>query len=215
MGEDDWIPYSAASLASGAVALVLGALVVPSSPSASEVLAFVQMEEGRWLMASTAFFIASVTLTLGLPAVVSLLLRQRRGRVAGLAGVGVFALATIGLAGYAGLLVFFRALVLDNVITIEQVERLSRDGGLIAFMGIFVIAFYLGELILAIGFWQARTVPRWVPVLLLAHVAILPLMNLLPGWVVGVQAVLTGAGLMGIAVSANDASLAVRRPLTW
>ena len=214
MGEDDWVSYSAASLASGAVALVLGELVVSSTPGASEVLAFVQMEEGRWLMASAAFFLASVTLTLGLPAVASLLLRQRRGRVAGLTGVGIFAVATIGTAGYAGLLVFFRALVLDNVITAEQVEHLSRDNGLVVFIGVFVVAFYLGELFLAIAFLQARTVPRWVPVLLLAHVAMLPLMTVLPPTVVGLQSVLVAAGLMGIAVSANDASLALRRPAT-
>ena len=205
MGEG-WLSYSAAALASGAVALVLGALALPSSPNAHEVLTTVQLDDGRWLMGSIAFFIASITLTLGLPAV--LFLVQRRGRALGMAGVAIFAIGTIGTAGYAAMLVFFRALVMQSVITVDQVDRLSSDGGLVLYMGVFLIAFYLGEALIALALLRARTVPRWVPALMLLHVAFLPVGGMLPDFFTTVQAVVVGVALMGTAVSANDASVA-------
>lgn len=200
------MPYSAAALASGAVALVLGALAMPSEPNAHEILTTIQMADGRWLMGSAAFFIASVGLTMGLPAVLSLV--PRRGRVLGLVGVSIFAIGTIGTAGYAALLVFVRALIMQTVITPVQIDRLSEDDGLVIYMGVFLIAFYLGETIMAIALLRAGSVARWVPAMMLLHVAFLPVVTMLPDVFRSVQAVVVGVALMGVAVSANDASVA-------
>ena len=69
----------------------------------------VNEDSGRWLAMAVMFFFASVALTLGLPAILTLF--DRRGRRLGLAAVGVFTVGTIGTCGYAMLMVFFRALV--------------------------------------------------------------------------------------------------------
>ena len=203
---EGWLPYSAAALASGAVALVLGALALPSSPDAHKVLATVQLDDGRWLMGSIAFFIASIGLTLGLPAILSLV--PGRGRLIGAVGVALFAIGTIGASGYAAMLVFFRALVMQTVINVDQVDRLAGDGALVMYMGVFLIAFYLGETVIALALFRARTVPRWVPAMMLVHVAFMPVVSMLPDFFNTVQAVVIGIALMGTAVSANDASVA-------
>jgi hypothetical protein len=106
------------------------------------------------------------------------------------------------------MLVFFRALVMQTVIDVDQVDRLARDGALVAYMGVFLIAFYLGETLIAVALFRARTVPRWVPMMMLVHVAFMPVVNMLPDFFNTVQAVVIGIALMGTAVSANDASVA-------
>ena len=67
-----WVAYSAASLATGALALLLGALITPTG-NAAESLSLVEMNDGRWLGAAVLFLIASITLTLGLPSIGTLL----------------------------------------------------------------------------------------------------------------------------------------------
>ena len=55
---DRWLPYSAAALASGAVALVLGTLGLPAGTDERAFLQTAQLEQGRWIMSSAAFFCA-------------------------------------------------------------------------------------------------------------------------------------------------------------
>jgi hypothetical protein len=197
-----WQPWSAASLASGAVLLVLGSLMLPSGQVA-DVIDSVDDQGARWLMTSFAFFLAAVGLTLGLPTILTLL--RDRGKWAGLIGIGVWAFGTIALAGYAAMLIFFSALV-DAVkeITPSVVEMIADDRALVAYLLMFVGAFYLGELLIAIALLRARTVAVWIPVLMVVHVAVTPASAFLPDELQSWSTLLLGGALMGIAVQANN-----------
>ena len=107
----DWIPLSASALVIGVMALVFGALLNPVAPGgdSAETMASAAMAEGRWLGMSVMYFLASVSMTLGLPAVLSLF--TVRARRTGVLAVVVFSIGVIGTSGYAMLLVFFRARV--------------------------------------------------------------------------------------------------------
>lgn len=198
---DHWLPYSAAALASGAVALVLGTLGIPAGADETALLQDARLEQGRWIMASAAFFMCSVGLTLGLPTF--LFVVPRRGRRFGVVGTVVFGVATMAMAAYGALLAFFQSLVADGIIGAEEMGRLGDDPGLTGFTVVLVGSFYLGETLLAIGMLRARTVPRWVPGLFLLHVALLPLVDRVP-ILQGIGAVLVGVAFMGVAVYANE-----------
>lgn len=198
---DRWLPYSAAALASGAVALVLGTLGLPTGTDEQAILQTAQLEQGRWIMSSAAFFLCSVGLTLGLPTFLFVL--PRRGRRFGVVGTVVFGVATMSMAAYGALLAFFQSLVADGIIVLDDMARLGDDPGLTGFTIIFVGSFYLGETLIAIGMLRARTVPRWVPTLFLLHVAMLPFVDRVPA-LQGIGAVMVGVAFMGVAVFANE-----------
>ena len=197
-----WLPWSAASLASGAVLLVLGALSLPPTTEVSQVIGVVNHQDSAWLMASASFFLASVGLTMGLPAV--LWLFPRRHQPVGLVGLWVWAVGTIGTAGFAALLVMFRAVVHTVDLTPDQVEALSRDPLLRLGLGAVAGAFYLGELVVALVLLRGRTAPSWAPVALLLHVATAPFEHLLPPHLQGLPTIVLGVGLMGLAVRATE-----------
>lgn len=194
-----WVAYSAASLATGALALLLGALITPTG-NAAESLSLVEMNDGRWLGAAVLFLIASITLTLGLPSIGTLLRGTPR---LGLLALGVFAIGTIATAGYAMLLVFYRALVLTDSLK-GPIADVTSDPGIAGFLVIFVAAFYLGELLLAIALYRAGTVARWIPAVLVAHVLWLAAGRFLPDDLVDLGTLLLTAGLCGIAITANE-----------
>ena len=70
----DWIPLSASALVIGVMALVFGSLLNPADADASsaDTMRIVSQEGGRWLGMAVMYFGASVALTLGLPALLSL-----------------------------------------------------------------------------------------------------------------------------------------------
>ncbi len=191
--------YSAASLAIGALALLLGALITPTGNPADS-LGLSESSDGRWLGAACLFLIASFTLTLGLPSAFTLLWRTPK---LGLVALGVFAIGTIATSGYAMLLVFYRALVITGSLT-RPVDHVTSDPGIAGFLAVFVGAFYAGELLLAVALFRAGTVARWIPVVLVAHVAWLALGRVLPEGVVDYGTLLLTAGLCGIAIAANE-----------
>lgn len=199
--DDHWLPYSAAALASGAVALVVGTLGLPMSTDDAEVLRSAQVEGGRWVMASAAFFFSAVGLGLGLPTL--LFGMPRRGRLLGYAGTAFLGVATLAMASYGALLIFFRALAADGTIGEPEMALLGEDPGLRAFVVVLVGSFYLGETLLALGMFRARNVPRWVPTLLVLHAALLPFAERVPQ-LGAVGAVVLGVAFMGVAVSANE-----------
>jgi hypothetical protein len=86
----------------------------------------------------------------------------------------------MGIAGYAMLLVFFRAMVITHAIRNEAFDDVAHESGLTVFLYVWIVAFYLGELLLAIGLLRADTVRRWIPVLLILHVAMFPVSTVLP-----------------------------------
>ena len=175
----DWIPLSAYALVVGVVALAFGALLnpVPAGGDAAETVATVAMASGRWLGMGVMYFIASVALTLGMPAVLSLF--ATRGRAIGAVAVAVLSVGFIGTSGYAMLLVFFRALVREDAIRTGTIDSVTSDVGLGIFLWGWVGAFYLGVFLLAIALFVARRTRVWVGILLLAFVASLPLAELL------------------------------------
>ena len=206
----DWVPFSASALVAGATALSVGALLMPASDSGSESLRIVQQESGQWMAVAGLYFFASVALTVGLPSVLTLF--DKRGSRTGLSALAIFTIGCVGIAGYAMLLAFFRALVLNESITAASVDEVTQDPGLAIFLFGWIAAFYLGELLLAIALLLAGTTPRWVPVVLLAHVALFPVVQLLPISVQPLTALLVTIGLAGVGISANNRNSAAVLP---
>lgn len=198
-----WLPWSAASLASGAVLLVLGALAMPPTSEVGQVIVALDQQDAAWLMASASFFLASVALTMGLPAILYLL--HVRHHVAAMVGLWIWAVGTIGTSALAAFLILFRATVRVVDISPEDIEQLGRDPVLSLSLLFVIGAFYLGELIVALVLLRSTVVPRWIPVLLLLHVALAPVGELLPAGLQGFQAIVLGLALMGVAVKASEA----------
>ena len=198
--ELDWVPVSSALLVTGAMALSFGSLLSPSGGDSQDSLRIVQQHDGRWLAVAVIYFIASVTLTLGLPAILSLL--EDRGRIVGTTSAVVLSVGFIGTAGFAMLMVFFRALVLTGALRDQGIDAVTNEAGLSAFLYGWIGAFYLGELLLAIALLRARTTPRWIPLVLLAHVLTLPVSPLLPPTLSRAAVLLVAVGFAGIAIEA-------------
>jgi hypothetical protein len=200
----DWVPYSAASLVAGAGALAVGAVLLPpGDQSGAELLA--TLDDDRWLVVAGLFYVAAIALIAGLPSV--LVLFETRASRMGLAGGGVFLVGCLGLAGYAMLLVFARALArsgLDPAV----LDAAAEDAGLLAFLYAWIAMFYLGEALLAVALLRAGTVPTWLPVLLLVHVALLPLGPVLPPTLQSASTLLVTLSLSGLAIAANQRNLA-------
>lgn len=197
----DWVPVSAASLVAGVIALGLGTALLPGGDTASDSLNLVEQDDARWMAVSVLFFVAAVGMTLGIPAVLTLV--PHKGSVLGLLGGGVFLIGCLGVAGYAMLLAFFRALALSDAVRPEALDDVIDNPGLSAFLISWVSAFYLGELLLALALLRAGTTPRWVPVLLIAHVVSLFLSALLPVLAGSWTIVLLCVGFAGTAIAAN------------
>lgn len=203
----DWVPFSASALVAGATALSVGALLMPASEDSSESLRIVQEQGGQWMAVAGLYFFASVTLTIGLPSVLTLF--DKRGARTGLTALAVFTVGCVGIAGFAMLLAFFRALVLNDSINAASVDEVTQDPGLAIFLYGWIGAFYLGELLLGIALLMAKTTPTWIPVLMLVHVALFPVSSLLPPSVQPLTALLITVALSGVGISANQRHSAV------
>lgn len=201
----DWLPVSAALLLTGALALAAGAFLLPATGDgdADSTLRIVQQEGGQWMAAAVILFLASVCLTLGLPAIMTLL--QRRGwRIGVVSGVAL-EIGFIGTAGFAMLMVFFRALVETDALVDKNFDAVASEAGLAAFLYVWIVGLYLGELLLALALLRARTTPRWVPLALILHVATFPLGNVLPEYAGKATVLLLVVGFAGIAIQATSA----------
>ena len=198
----DWVPFSAALLVTGALALGLGAFLLPSADGTADSLRIVQEQSGQWLTVAAIFFLASVCLTLGLPAVLTLF--DRRGWTLGLVSVLVLEVGFIGTAGFAMLMVFFRSLVITDALRDQGLEDAASEAGLTVFLAIWIVALYLGELLLGLALLRARTTPRWVPLALIAHSVSVLVSPLLPDLVGKALILLLVVGFCGIAVQATS-----------
>ena len=199
----EWLPFSASALVAGGVSLAASSLLMPSTDgNSADSLESVLSQSSRWLAVSVLFFVAAVLLTLGLPSVLTLV-TKRTARM-GLFGLGVFAVGCIGTAGYAMLLVFFHALVKTDSLRAGNLDTVVQDNGLASFLYGWIAAFYVGELLLAITLLRARTVPRWIPLLLVLHVLTLPLNSVLPDKVGSATILLVTVALAGIGITANQ-----------
>jgi hypothetical protein len=196
----DWVPYSAAALVLGATALSVGALLTPQLGEENVLLS--DFADTRWLAVALLYFIASAALTVGMPSVITLF--ERRGGRLGLSAIGVFTVGTLGIAGYAFLIAFIRALAQESGVGSLDLETVSQNTGLLAILYGWIGAFYLGELLLGIALLRASTTPKWVPGVLLMHVALFPVSSLLPAEVQSLTALLVTVGLCGVGVTANQ-----------
>jgi hypothetical protein len=198
----DWVPFSASALVVGAMSLVFGALLNPSSngQSAVETLNVVEQDGGRWLAMAVMFFFASLALTLGLPSVLTLF--ERRGRGLAVTGLSIFLVGAIGTCGYAVLMVFFRAMVVADAIKVDAVTMVSKDPTLLWFTYLWIGSFYGGLLVVAIALFVARTAPRWIPVTMVVFVAVLPLSSHLGRVGSALQVMCLAVACTGIAMAA-------------
>jgi hypothetical protein len=200
----DWLPYSAASLVLGATALSVGALLAPQLGEENVLLS--DFADKRWLAVAVLYFIASAALTVGMPSVMTLF--DRRGGRLGLCAIGIFTIGTLGIAGYAFLIAFMRALATDSDVGPLDLEFASQNTGLLAILYGWILAFYVGELLLGIALLRANTTPKWVSGALLLHVALFPLSlllpSLLPQQIQSLTALLVTVGLCGVGITANQ-----------
>jgi hypothetical protein len=207
----DWVPYSAAALVLGATALSVGALILPSGNEAATTLQMASNDGGRWLAVAVLYFLAAVTLTLGMPSILTLF--QVRTTKFGLTAIGVFTIGCIGLAGIAMMLVFFRALAVSDAIDPGAIDQVSSEVGLSVFLLGWIGAFYLGELLLAIALVRAGNTPLWIPAALFLHVALLPVSALLRFDVPPMTALLITVALCGVGITANQNAAKVAVPV--
>lgn len=211
----DWLPPSASALVVGAMALVLGYLLNPLSQETGDIgeaVALAEQADGRWLGTAFLLFFASVCLTLGLPALVSLF--DRRARRFGAVAVGVFSVGTIGLSAYGMLLVFLRAAMLNDLVKVDRLEQVTQDTGLLVFLGAWIACFYVGLLLLGAALFLARTTPRWVPLLLVAYVVSQVVGDVLGDLGTVLQFFVLAIAFTGAAVSATERGLRQERPLS-
>jgi hypothetical protein len=201
----DWVPLSASALVLGAMALVLAGLLNPveAGASSARMIDVVAQQDGRWVATAIMYFLGSVSLTLGLPALLTLF--NRRGRRLGLAGVALFTVGALGTCGYAMLLVFFRAVVMTSDVSSKELTRLGKDPVLLAFLDGWIVGFYGGVLLIAVALLVARATPRWVPWLLVVFVALLPFASHLGRLGGAVQVLALAVAFTGVAMAAVTA----------
>lgn len=199
-----WVPWSASSLVTGVMALVLGSVLGPQSGAdAADTLRVVANHGDRWMAMAVLFFISSVALTLGLPTVVTLFDRPR-GRWLGLAGTAVFLVGTIGTCGYSMLMTFFHALVRHHALDGRQLDAAVTGGWLSVLLYSWLVGFMLGLLLIAFGLLRARVTPLWVPALMFAFVALVPVSGHFGKAVQVVQLMTLAVAFTGIAVAATS-----------
>lgn len=197
----DWVSPSAATLVIGGFALVLGTMINPAGggEDANQALKLVAENDGRMLAMAVFYFVASLGLMLGLPSVLSVF--TTRGWRLGVVGVMVFSVGVLGTAGFSMLLVFFRALALNGLLTAASVDELAGDLGLVVFVYAWVIGFYAGLVMIAGALLVARVTPYWVPAALLLTVALMPFAETMGRLGPALQTFALAVGLTGLAVA--------------
>lgn len=172
----DLIPLSASALVVGVMSLLLAsALSLGGGTEGAEALQVVEQQSARWLGMALMYVLASVAMTLGLPALLSVF--DDKGRRLGALAVGVFAVGVIGTAGFGMLLVLVHALLRRQVLVASELSALTQDTGLAILVACWLAAFYGGVLLLAVALFRARRTPLWVPLLLVLFVALLPVVE--------------------------------------
>ena len=200
----EWIPLSAAALVTGAMALVLGALLNPltGDPTPAQTLAVAEHEDMRWLGMAIAYFAGAVALTLGMPTLLSLFIG--RGRGLGVLAVCVFAVGIVGMAGFAMLMVFYKALLVHHALRTGALENVATDSGLTGILYVWIGGFLLGILLIALALFRARRTPVWVPVLLLAFLVLTPFASSFGQTGSAIQLMAMAVAFTGVAMTASS-----------
>ena len=85
---------------------------------------------------------------------------------------------------------------------VDELDEAVHEMGLTVFLYGWIAGFYLGELLLAIALLRAGTTQKWVPLVLIAHVASLVVSSVLPHSLSSALVLLTAVGFAGVAIEA-------------
>jgi hypothetical protein len=171
--------WSASSLVIGAISLGFAAVLspTPTGGDAAPVLTVSLASDNRAISMAVALCLGSVGLLLGIPAL-SAPFAQRARRLGGVAVV-IYSLGVLGGTGYAAVLVILRMLVTHGALGPDGLARVLEDDALVMALGGWVSCFYVGAFLLGVALIRARRTSAWVPVLLLATVALLPFVSMI------------------------------------
>lgn len=198
----EWLPLSASALVTGAMALLMSVFIMPQAggDGVEASLRVAEANAGQWTAMSMLWALSSIGLLLGVPSILTLF--QRRGKVLGYIGGVVLAVGAVGLSGLAALAVLFRGLAERNVGG-EMVATAMDEPDMRLLLGAWIFSLFLGMVVIGVALLRAKTVPVWVPLLLLAFVAFsfLPVGNEL---VENGSFVALAASFTGMAVYAVD-----------
>lgn len=222
---EEWIPVSAAALVTGVMALVLAQMLNPGGSESSPIAQLYVAAEfpGRWLAMSILYFGGAAAMVLGMPAVVSLF-AERRGRGLGMTGIVLFVVGCVGVGGLAAMMLMFRALAIEVLATptlnaheVILIRDALRQPGLLVPLYVWVYGFIAGVLLIMLGLFRSKRVPRWVPGLLAGFLALQVVVPLLGGGTdariaSAVGLILLAGGFTGIATNATTPQ--TNRPIT-
>ena len=196
-----WLAWSAASLVIGTVALTLAASVNPnpSGVDARQVLEVAMMPDGIYVGMAAALFLASIALMFGLPTLWAAC--GDRPGLLGVLAVSVYSLGVLGCAGYAGLLVFVRALAVADLFRPGGLARVIDDDLVSVVLFGWVTCFYAGGLLLALAMFRSRQLAAWVPVVLVVSLALLPMASMLGRIGQVLQVLMLTVAFTGVATS--------------
>lgn len=151
--------------------VLLVALVVHPGGGNAELAQTVTEYPGRVQAASLLIVLSSVLFA---PALIGLLpLFRGRGTVLGHIGVGLALIGVIGHAVWAGFQIVLAGVAQSGIGQAQfsaMVESGPPNAGFIVVLLMFMVGFFPGLLILAIGLWRGRVAPVWAVACIIALV---------------------------------------------
>lgn len=193
----------------GAVALVAAALLMvvsvvfaPDFPAGfADRLAAVDEGGTSAAVSAVTFALAQLPFLIGVLAIGHLL--RDGAPVLSNVGTSLAVLGGFGHCVFGGISMAMLAMAADapnRAIHADLLERIE-SGPAVVFMAMGLIGTVLGILLLAIGLFRARVVPRWVPILLWAFLAVEFAGGALSEWASSVSVVIYLIALTAIAVA--------------
>lgn len=171
--------------------------LTPHATSTTELLGLVAEDPGRWTLANVLYLCAGVAWTV---AAVGLLRRLgSRSRIVALGAVGLTA-GGVAMGLIEATMAYVPALARSGVPVTDQVEVVEAlDGSavVLTFELVHIVGWLGGLLLIVVGLFLTRAVPRWVPATLLAGLVGMVVLVTGPGLVVALAAL--AAGSIGLA----------------
>ncbi len=188
----------------GGIGLIVGPLLWMLSSALSpawaddgaEYLAEVATAPNRHVVSGGVFLIGSIVALPGLVGAAHLL--QARRVTVGQIGAYLLAVGGLVAGGFVLVINAMEAAMVDQAANRAEMVALSDRGeesiaALVGFLGMFLVGFVGGIVLLAIGLWTRRAVPIWSPLLLVASIgALFALGESRLGSVMGMAVLLAG-----------------------
>jgi hypothetical protein len=148
--------------------------VEKGDPGAREQLTLIAASPSMW---QAAMILNMLGVILSMPAVLGLLhLLHDRGAVWGHVGGGLYLIGVLGLAahnaGYYGTLAAASAPGVDQDQAVRFVQAAETIPGNVVWLLTLLAGSLLGTILLGVGLFRARVVPRWTAVLMLLSVVV-------------------------------------------